>query len=294
MKAVALLRPLYIPSFPSRPHVYCLPKRTNLHVSCSSQRTESPVKAEDSTFPRSEEYRYQFYDDWFLALFRNKMVKEVGWDSEKAGYDGLIEVASRLMLRRTPSDTTDAAVRILRSLFPPFLLHLYKSLVSPIGGGKLAAIMVGELGVTFHFCFSSRVTVITCQWLMGICKVNSVDLPDGSSWESGVFVERCKYLEESKCVGICVNTCKLPTQTFFKDYMGIPLLMEPNFNDYSCQFKFGVLPPLPEDDGTLKEPCLEACPIASKRRGAAADMVIMRCPKSRDISAFPCLQSNKP
>uniref|UniRef100_A0A6M2EKD2 Beta-carotene isomerase D27-like C-terminal domain-containing protein n=1 Tax=Populus davidiana TaxID=266767 RepID=A0A6M2EKD2_9ROSI len=186
------------------------------------------------------------------------------------------------MLRRTPSDTTDAAVRILRSLFPPFLLHLYKSLVSPIGGGKLAAMMV------------ARVTVITCQWLMGVCKVNSVDLPDGSSWESGVFVERCKYLEESKCVGICVNTCKLPTQTFFKDYMGIPLLMEPNFNDYSCQFKFGVLPPLPEDDGTLKEPCLEACPIASKRRGAASDMVIMRCPKSRDISAFPCLQSNKP
>lgn len=159
-------------------------------------------------------------------------------------------------------------VRILRSLFPPFLLHLYKSLVSPIGGGKLAAMMV------------ARVTVITCQWLMGICKVNSVDLPDGSSWESGVFVERCKYLEESKCVGICVNTCKLPTQTFFKDYMGIPLLMEPNFNDYSCQFKFGVLPPLPEDDGTLKEPCLEVCPIASKRRGAASDMVIMRCPKA--------------
>eukprot|EP00258_Populus_trichocarpa_P033193 XP_024449212.1 beta-carotene isomerase D27, chloroplastic-like isoform X2 [Populus trichocarpa] len=75
------------------------------------------------------------------------------------------------------------------------------------------------------------------------------------------------------------TSCDLVLQTFFKDYMGIPLLMEPNFNDYSCQFKFGVLPPLPEDDGTLKEPCLEVCPIASKRRGAASDMVIMRCPK---------------
>lgn len=27
-----------------------------------------------------------------------------------------------------------------------------------------------------------------------------------------VFVEKCKYLEESKCVGVCINTCKLPTQ----------------------------------------------------------------------------------
>lgn len=81
---------------------------------------------------------------------------------------------------------------------------------------------------------------------MGRCVVNSVDLENGKSWQSGVsdlnplfyfiklliqkaltyvefvivlicevsqvFVEKCKYLEESKCVGICINTCKLPTQ----------------------------------------------------------------------------------
>jgi len=29
-----------------------------------------------------------------------------------------------------------------------------------------------------------------------------------------VFVEKCKYLEESKCLGICINTCKLPTQVY--------------------------------------------------------------------------------
>lgn len=85
-----------------------------------------------------------------------------------------------------------------------------------------------------------------------------------------VFVERCKYLEESKCVGICINTCKLPTQvsiymdgivqltcnlgaltlsscnlvlqSFFKDCMGVPLVMEPNFSDYSCQVNPGSLP----------------------------------------------------
>lgn len=28
------------------------------------------------------------------------------------------------------------------------------------------------------------------------------------------------------------------TQTFFKDHMGVPLLMEPNFGDYSCQVMF--------------------------------------------------------
>ncbi|KAL9248692.1 Beta-carotene isomerase D27, chloroplastic-like protein, partial [Drosera capensis] len=106
-------------------------------------------------------------------------------------------------------------VRVLTSLFLPFLLDLYRMLITPRGGGKFAAMMV----------------------------VNVINLPDGSSRESGVLVssqlmvsvEKCKYLEECKCVGICVNTCKLPTQTFFKHFMGIPLLMEPNFTDYSCQ-----------------------------------------------------------
>lgn len=96
-------------------------------------------------------------------------------------------------------------------------------------------------------------------------------------------MEKCQYLEESKCVGVCINTCKLPTQvffcisiqpssyysellsvlnktwiwilwsssetlefwyffqTFFKDYMGVPLLMEPDFKDYSCQVLLAFL-----------------------------------------------------
>uniref|UniRef100_A0A0R0HMS5 Beta-carotene isomerase D27-like C-terminal domain-containing protein n=1 Tax=Glycine max TaxID=3847 RepID=A0A0R0HMS5_SOYBN len=178
------------------------------------------------------DYKPGVFDDLFLKLFRNKLVQ----------------------------------VRILRSLFPPYLLELYKMLIAPIGGGKIAAMMV------------ARVTVLTCQWLMGPCKVNSVDLPDGTSCSSGVYVERCKYLEESKCVGICTHTCKFPTQTFFKDHMGVPLLMEPNFADYSCQFKFGVLPP--RDDTIVKEPCLEACPNAKQRRMVARNIDITACPKT--------------
>uniref|UniRef100_A0A166HGM5 PPIase cyclophilin-type domain-containing protein n=1 Tax=Daucus carota subsp. sativus TaxID=79200 RepID=A0A166HGM5_DAUCS len=152
----------------------------------------------------STEYKPNVLDNLFLNSFRNKMVQEcwqqeAGWDSGKPGYDGLIEVANRLMIGRSNSETTEAAVRILRSLFPPLLLELYKLLIAPIAGGKVAAVMVGKFVLV------------------------------------RVFVERCKYLEESKCVGICINTCKLPTQTFMKAGMGVPLLMEPNFSDYSCQ-----------------------------------------------------------
>jgi hypothetical protein len=37
--------------------------------------------------------------------------QEVGWDSKKPGFDGLIEVANRLMMKgRTNSDTREATV----------------------------------------------------------------------------------------------------------------------------------------------------------------------------------------
>lgn len=207
-------------------------------------------------------------DNIFLFLFRKKMAKEVGWDSNKPGYDGLIEVANHLMMKyRNKLDTEQATVRILRSLFPPFLLLLFRKLITPLAEGKPAAMM------------TARVTAATCQWLMGRSTVNRIDLPDGSSCNSGVLVEKCQYLEASKCAGICIHTCKLPTQTFIKEYMGIPLLMEPNFNDFSCQFKFGVEAPLACDDKSLHVPCLEICPNDFKLKGYQNNLDVQQCPK---------------
>uniref|UniRef100_A0A452XVJ2 Beta-carotene isomerase D27-like C-terminal domain-containing protein n=2 Tax=Triticinae TaxID=1648030 RepID=A0A452XVJ2_AEGTS len=181
---------------------------------------------------------------------------------------------------KSASETEQSAVRVLQALFPPLLLVLFKALLAPIANGQLASMMV------------ARATALSCQWLMGTCSVNSVTLPNGKSLSSGVlicsvfnlhftktfellichygncqvFVEKCKYLEESKCLGICINTCKLPTQTFFKDHMGVDLYMEPNFEDYSCQFNFGVPPPPIDTDKALKEPCLDICTNARRRR----------------------------
>ncbi|KAG1338804.1 beta-carotene isomerase D27, chloroplastic [Cocos nucifera] len=228
----------------------------------------SPVRSQAIDMSKSE-YKPGIFDDLLLIYFRKKMVEEVGWDSEKRGYAGLIEVANHLMMKgKSNLETEQSTVRILQSLFPPFLLILFKMLIAPIGGGRIASMMV------------ARATALSCQWLVGPCSVNSVDLPDGSSRTSGVFVDRCKYLEESKCIGICINTCKLPTQTFFKECMGVPLHMEPNFSDYSCQFNFGNLPPSPAIDKALQEPCLAICPNASRRRelgGRSGD--IDQCPK---------------
>lgn len=39
-------------------------------------------------------------------------------------------------------------VRILKSLFPPLILELYKLLIAPLAQGKIAALMVGEFSVS--------------------------------------------------------------------------------------------------------------------------------------------------
>nr|AMY26624.1 hypothetical protein [Linum usitatissimum] len=299
MKPLELLRPPPLHSVSSAsvrrfsPATDALIRRSRLRLPCSSTQSE-PVR-----YPSSQNFNYRelvssshhsrlpdFYDffqtkpevlrsdykpgvldDVFLGLFRSRMVKEVGWDSEKPGYDGLIEVANRLMLiGRSSSYTRDAAVlpllllflvRILVSLFPPFLLELYKMLISPLAGGQIAAVMV------------ARVTQLSCQWLMGKCSVNTVDLPDGTSWESGRNASIWKKANVLAFVS---------TLTFFNDYMGVPLLMEPNFTDYSCQFKFGMAAPQPEDDVAVKEPCLAICPTASRRRIVPDSTV--QCPKA--------------
>ncbi|XP_074267830.1 beta-carotene isomerase D27, chloroplastic isoform X2 [Silene latifolia] len=248
-------------NFPIKSHSTTL----SFQLSCSSS-SSTKLEVNDQKLGPRPEYKPTWLDDFFLNSFRQKLVEEVGWESEKEGYDGLIELANGLLVGRSKEKASQAAVRILKSLFPPFLLDLYRTLITPIGGGKIAAIMV------------ARVTAFTCQWLMGPCSVNSITLPDGSSCQSGVFVERCKYLEESKCVGVCVNTCKLPTQTFFKDEMGIPLLMEPNFKDYSCQFSFGVPFPPCENDTSINEPCLEICPNAPNQREGFIN--VKQCPRS--------------
>ncbi|XP_056168440.1 beta-carotene isomerase D27, chloroplastic isoform X1 [Syzygium oleosum] len=298
MKPLVLLSPVPASPFSLR---HPPPRRASPGFPTTRLSLHSETIAAGDAASRAE-YKPGAFDDLLLNLFRSRMVKEVGWDSEKPGYDGLIEVAHRLMMKGSNnSDTRDAAgvcedmlnlcleeqslhLFVVCSLFP---VHFCSAPMCSDFTIAVPSVPAGALPIARRAsrrrkasCNDARVTALTCQWLMGKCTVNSVDLPDGASCQSGVFVERCKYLEESKCVGICVNTCKLPTQSFFKDYMGVPLLMEPNFEDYSCQFKFGIHPPRPQEDAALKEPCLEICPNAIRRREVMQNTELGQCPKA--------------
>lgn len=84
---------------------------------------------------------------------------------------------------------------------------------------------------------------------------------------------RCRYLEETGCASVCLNSCKVPTQEFFEKDMGLALTMTPNYDDFSCQFSFGLQPKPAAEDDAFQTPCFSQCP--SKRKHSAA---AQRCP----------------
>ena len=70
---------------------------------------------------------------------------------------------------------------------------------------------------------------------------------DGSL--GGLVVEKCKFLQESNCKGMCLNSCKLPAQELFSE-LGLPLRVSPNFETQECQWSFGEVAPPPDEDPT--------------------------------------------
>ena len=117
---------------------------------------------------------------------------------------------------------------------------------------------------------------------MGECEVNSYEVVDPSiqrhsqnienpilpelAENQGVLVKRCRILEESKCISVCMNSCKIPTQNFFQTYMGTNLTMTPNYETGECQFAFGKCPSMEEEQQIMNTPCYSICPSGGKIR----------------------------
>ncbi|KAJ0104632.1 hypothetical protein Patl1_17406 [Pistacia atlantica] len=106
-------------------------------------------------------------------------------------------------------------------------------------------------------------TVPFFHWLVGPSEVVEVEV-NGEKQKSGVHIKKCRYLENSGCVGMCVNMCKIPTQDFFTNEFGLPLTMIPNFEDMSCEMVYGQAPPPFEEDPVFTQPCFaEICSVAN-------------------------------
>jgi Beta-carotene isomerase D27-like, C-terminal len=197
-------------------------------------------------------------DQVFLRIFhaslheqvRGKPYQQEG--SSSATFDDIAQLAREMSQTEPPAVVQAKSLAVLRSLFPSWLPRQYKIWFS----GPFPA---------FSCRMNAWATYVAGTWLMGECHVNDVVSPRIMP-SQGLHVQRCRFLESSGCASICVNACKIPTQTFFRDEMGIDLLMEPNYETYECQFSFGMSPTAETELAALQTPCLAACPTVNRQR----------------------------
>ena len=183
-------------------------------------------------------------------------------------------------------DVHEKSRKVLNNLFPPYLPFAFKY-------------MFALPFPSFSAQMNCYITKLCTFWLMGKSVIGDIDFKDESFIDpsnnvlygdeakaSGEFhslssigrfhglkVERCRYLEDAGCASICIHTCKIPTQLFFNKDMGIPLKMVPNYDDFSCEFKFGVSPSeyeleqgqIDPNEIDLITPCFGQCQTTKRR-----------------------------
>ncbi len=181
-----------------------------------------------------------------LWLITQVIARTIKTPVPSPGYAGFVAVAQQIAVGRSVTEQQATVRRVLHTLVP-----------APVRWAARTFSRPNRWVCETNAWFASTLT----HWLVGPSQRQTVTRADGSVWQSTVQIEKCRYLDESRCVGLCVNLCQKPTQRFFREDFGIPLTMTPNFEDLSCSLSFGEVPP-PE---TPQHPCLAECPTATSR-----------------------------
>lgn len=185
-------------------------------------------------------YQESWLDMILLKIFRNLVQKNTGGiRSQKPGIEGLLEQGRLFMLK--PGQTSEAQHKMVKDTLgglmtpylPPFYRIFMAGIVPELGlknwDGK-------QLGPWFYAPWlTALVTPPFFAFLVGPSRPNR--RKDGSV--GGLLVEKCKFLQQSGCKGLCLHQCKIPAQEFFAQTLGLELTVSPNFVTQECQWSFG-------------------------------------------------------
>ncbi|XP_057483486.1 beta-carotene isomerase D27, chloroplastic-like [Actinidia eriantha] len=193
-----------------------------------------------------------YNDNWFNLIAINHLSKSVqattGLINSKSGYESLVEAATAATRSFNPIQQREIVIKALEKAFPRPILAMIRTLLP---NSKFAR----EYFAIF--------TTVFFKWLVGPSEVRESEL-NGRRERNVVHIKKCRFLEESNCVGMCINLCKMPSQTFIKDSLGMPINMVPNFDDMSCEMIYGQDPPSTAEDPVFKQPCYKLCKINRK------------------------------
>ncbi|KAL7455028.1 hypothetical protein ACHAWC_008544 [Mediolabrus comicus] len=230
----------------------------------STEKGEQPLVA-DCTLENIS-YNDSPLDKLLLSIFRNLVETHTGGiRSDIPGIKGLLAQGRQYMTMELPDNVTYAdhtraqhtmVKNTLGGLMTPVLPPFYRIFMSGIVP-KLGTEYDGkQFGPWFYAPWlTTLVTPIFFGFLVGPSKPNRRS--DGQ--RGGLVVEKCKFLQESGCKGLCLHQCKIPAQEFFKEELGLDLTVRPNFVTQECSWSFGEVPVSVEDDDSFPKGCLVGC-----------------------------------
>ncbi|XP_019453126.1 PREDICTED: beta-carotene isomerase D27, chloroplastic-like isoform X2 [Lupinus angustifolius] len=180
-----------------------------------------------------------YKDSWFDHIAINHLSKSVqaatGLSNSKSGYESLVEASTMASKEFNHIQQQQVVIQALDRAFPRPILLLIRTLLPQ---SKFAR----EYFAVF--------TTLFFAWLVGPSEVRESEI-NGRREKNVVHIKKCRFLEESNCIGMCINLCKMPSQSFVKDSL--------DFEDMSCEMIFGQDPPESNDDPALKQPCYKLC-----------------------------------
>ncbi|KAL7463814.1 hypothetical protein ACHAXS_004173 [Conticribra weissflogii] len=207
-------------------------------------------------------------DKLLLFLFRRLVAQNTGGvQNDIPGIQGLVAQAKTFMLQ--PYQTAEAqhlmVKQTLAGLMTPVLPPVYRIFMSGIVGET----QYGPL--PYAPLLTSLVTPPFFGFLVGPSRPNR--RKDGKL--GGLVVEKCKFLQESGCKGLCLHQCKIPAEEFFKETLGMNLTVRPNFETQECQWSFGEEPLPVEQDPSFPRGCLVGCESRQMLAGQRTDALCL-------------------
>ncbi|KAI8472878.1 MAG: hypothetical protein J3K34DRAFT_412763 [Monoraphidium minutum] len=216
---------------------------------CVAQQVKDPF-AEKTT------YYDNAIDKFFIKLYSQKMADQLDGVPvpADADYEDFVRISREIMRGRGSAEQREVVREVLRTLMPREAPGAFRRLFPP---------------TQWSAEFNALIASMAFFWLVGESELREADVEVGAGevrrQRSVVHIKKCRYLEASGCVGMCTNMCKIPTQAFFTEEFGLPLTMNPNFEDLSCEMIFGQAPPRLEEDPVFAQPCfVPQCSLASR------------------------------
>ena len=169
----------------------------------SPPRRMFPVEAsqmQSSSVPDPFETKETYSDNdpiskFMIGYFSRVMSKQLDGHHYDGTYEGFVELSREIMRGRTSKEQQDTVAGVLSGLLPPQSPERFRKWF-PLNRRNAE--------------FNAWITTLGFGWLVGPSEVQEVEVEFKGKkevWRSGVHIKKCRYLENSGCVGMCGRFC---------------------------------------------------------------------------------------